>query len=192
MRNKLIIGLLAGALLIPGLASAAEKSRVRLTLPLSASYTSQTASPQSETSSNFKASSLGFGLHYITAMGLGLGYTSSDLRLKADTAASSQNRLASSLDISYTSGSTLSSNLSGTVGMGMVVGGDWKSDVATLTDKKIGGTAIILGGAYAFGAFEAGMNYRMNNYTHYGKFGVASFDYKTSYSELQLSLGYLF
>lgn len=188
MRNKLIIGLLAGALLIPGLASAAEKSRVRLTLPLSASYTSQTTSSQSETSSNFKASSSGFGLHYIMAMGLGLGYTSSDLRLKADTAANSQNRVASSLDISYTFGSTLS----GTVGMGMVIGGDWKSDVYTFTDKKIGGTAIILGGAYAFGAFEVGMNYRMNSYTHKGKIGTASYDYKTNYSEMQLSLGYLF
>jgi len=36
------------------------------------------------------------------------------------------------------------------------------------------------------------MNYRMNSYTHYGKFGGASFDFKTNYSEMQLSLGYLF
>jgi len=144
MRNKLIIGLLAGALLIPGLASAAEKSRVRLTLPLIASYTSQATSSQSEASSNFKASSSGYGLHYITAMGIGLGYTSSDLRLKPDPPGNTQNRVANSLDISY----TFDSPLSRTIGMGMVIGGDWKADGVTLTDKKIGGRAIILGGAY--------------------------------------------
>ena len=92
---------------------AEAKSRIRLFVPISASYTKQSESSQSESSyTNLTASASGYGLHYIMAMGLGIGYTSSDLKLAYDSyttgVTDEEHRKANSVDLSYTMGEELS------------------------------------------------------------------------------------
>ena len=150
---------------------AEAKSRIRLFVPISASYTKQSESSQSESSyTNLTASASGYGLHYIMAMGLGIGYTSSDLKLAydSDSTKDEQHRKANSVDLSYTMGEELSFQN----GLGSVIGGEItytipeKSTELSFTDTNASGSAYFLALGYDFGGFELALGYRMNSYKH--------------------------
>ena len=117
---------------------AADASRVRLMVPISTS-----ASDDSQPDETSSVS--GYGLHYVSSMGVGAGVSSVAVEI------GTVKTTANFLDISYTFGESFTTQLA----FGYPYGGDLEAEGSDIEFKSISGQALSLNFGYDFGGFEA-------------------------------------
>ena len=179
---------------------AADTSRFRILLPISATTPSMDA--------GYKADSLspsGFGAHYIMGSGLGIGYTSHkyDFKYTQEAAGSDpEYKIENSwtntyLELSYTFGSELTGQvfyahqLSQT-DIELSWSGGGSSGSYTMEEDGSSGNAYGIIGGYDFGGFEALLGYRSEqNTSKYINLGTATED-KRDRTIINAGIGFTF
>jgi hypothetical protein len=175
---KKIIFLVAGAFSLGTATFAADSSRLRLMIPVSATNNAEVASTFTEES--YDAS--GYNLNYVTGSGWGIGYTSTTIDLTLKIVGSSTTITSTStqsfLDLSYTIGSEWTAQFVLGYQIGQTDGDIEYSTGATDTVKidSYHGSAWAINGGYDFGGAELLVGYR-------SEFTAADVTYQTSGTE---------
>ena len=149
-KKFLILGVTALSMVATS-AIAADVSRVRLMVPVQASYSGDSLGADPDT-----VSASGYNIQYVHSSGAGVGYTSTSLKLDlADNTFEFKD--ATFVDLSYTFGS----EMTGQVVLGFLTGhGDQVDSSGAYPIDESEGTAFGLNGGYDFGGFEALLGYR--------------------------------
>jgi hypothetical protein len=138
MFKKFIILGVTALSMVATSAIAADASRARLMVPISTSAGDDDQPDET-------ASVSGYGLHYVSSMGVGAGVSSVAVEI------GTVKTTANFLDISYTFGDSFTTQLA----FGYPYGGDLENEGSEIEFKSISGQALSLNFGYDFGGFEA-------------------------------------